>query len=336
MLLSLVCPLTFRPDLHTGGSRQMHRLKGLSKTVFEMTFRPAKAASLWISFGLLCCVPGRGFGQQNPTLISTGTYSGLRLYYPHSNDWWIDPSIGGMLGIRVNGGSNPVASFLSGGNVGIGTTNPNGAFDVYGGPIAVGGFPVIDVSGNWVGHPAGVTGPTGATGATGNNGTNGTVGATGATGTTGAPGATGSAGSADLNGVEYMGLTTAHTGNLGGLSGANGFCSSTYAGSRMCTTDDLLIINTSLYITDSGWIAASHIIIYPWAGHGYVVAYGSFTRALSNAGLGATFNYAAAMANVNCTNWSSDSTTYGLIQNGNTLTQRGCAQAFPIMCCQDL
>ena len=62
--------------------------------------------------------PAAAGGQ---TFVSTGTSSGLRLYYPNSNDWWLDPS-GGRLDIRADGGP-ALASFLTNGFFGIGTAN---------------------------------------------------------------------------------------------------------------------------------------------------------------------------------------------------------------------
>lgn len=54
--------------------------------------------------------------------VSTGTKAGFRMYYPGSNDWWLDPSKGNF-DIRANGGS-PLATLSALGYLGIGTTAP--------------------------------------------------------------------------------------------------------------------------------------------------------------------------------------------------------------------
>lgn len=90
-------------------------------------------ASFLLSFGLLCFVPSPGFGQN---AISTGTHAGFRMYYPSSNDWWLDPSQG-RFDIRVNGNPAPLATLNSLGNLGIGTTNPQARLNLINGNIQI-------------------------------------------------------------------------------------------------------------------------------------------------------------------------------------------------------
>jgi hypothetical protein len=102
----------------------------------------------------------------------------------------------------------------SSGDVGIGTASPAATLDVDGN-IAVGGTPVIDAGGNWVGSPTGLTGPqgpkgdagaTGPVGPQGPQGDTGAVGATGPAGPQGPEGATGPTGPIGLQGPEGIGL----------------------------------------------------------------------------------------------------------------------------------
>ena len=87
--------------------------------------------------------PGRVCAQ---VLFSTGTNSGLRLWSPSGNDWWLDPS-GGRLDIRANGGISPLASFLTGGNVGIGTASPSQKLHVVSASNQAAEFEVNSVNG---------------------------------------------------------------------------------------------------------------------------------------------------------------------------------------------
>jgi len=100
---------------------------------FRMMFAMISVV-LALSSGL---APGAALGQ---VLRSTGSNSGLRMWYPASNDWWLDPSQGGRLDILVNGDRlSPVVSYLSTGRVGVGTTNPQATLDVEN-PTAAGSF----------------------------------------------------------------------------------------------------------------------------------------------------------------------------------------------------
>ncbi|QDU65127.1 hypothetical protein [Engelhardtia mirabilis] len=66
--------------------------------------------------------------------------------------------------------------------------------------VSVGGSPVIDGAGNWVGSPSGLVGPQGPIGPTGPTGPKGDKGATGATGATGPVGPKGSTGATGATG----------------------------------------------------------------------------------------------------------------------------------------
>jgi len=82
---------------------------------------------LWpgVILGLFLISPSAS-GQ---VLISTGSNSGLRLWSAKGNDWWLDPGAG-RFDLRANGGSNPLLSVLSNGNVGIGTTGPGASLHI--------------------------------------------------------------------------------------------------------------------------------------------------------------------------------------------------------------
>jgi hypothetical protein len=105
----------------------------------------------------------------------------------------------------------------SAGNLGVGTGTPGAKLDVKGN-IAIGGTPVIDGTGKWVGSPTGLQGPAGPAGPTGATGATGPKGDTGATGPKGDTGATGAAGPAGPTGP------TGATGPKGdtGATGATG------------------------------------------------------------------------------------------------------------------
>jgi hypothetical protein len=66
--------------------------------------------------------------------------------------------------------------------------------DIHPRSVTVGGHPVIDANGKWIGDPSGLVGPAGADGATGPQGPQGPTGAIGATGPQGPAGADGAAG----------------------------------------------------------------------------------------------------------------------------------------------
>ena len=84
------------------------------------------AASIVFLLGL-CLMPGEAFGQ---VFRSTGSESGLRMWTPTGNDWWLSPGTG-RLDIVANGNNAaPVASYLTNGNLGIGTTSPGYGMEV--------------------------------------------------------------------------------------------------------------------------------------------------------------------------------------------------------------
>lgn len=89
--------------------------------------------------------------------------------------------------------------------------------------INIGGVPVIDANGKWVGSMDGLLGATGATGATGPTGPIGPMGPTGASGAAGLPGATGATGPTGPTGATGIGMTGA-TGATGptGATGSTG------------------------------------------------------------------------------------------------------------------
>jgi hypothetical protein len=79
----------------------------------------------------------------------------------------------------------------------------------------------------------GATGATGAAGAAGAAGAPGAPGATGPAGPSGPPGI--NAGSASSAQVTFSGFSSAHSGNLGGRTGANTICGGAFAGSHFCS-----------------------------------------------------------------------------------------------------
>lgn len=92
------------------------------------------------------------------------------------------------------------------------------------GSVAIDGNEVINIKGDWVGNPTGLTGPKGDTGATGAQGIQG---ATGSQGPAGAKGNTGSQGPAGTNGSDGSDGAPGATGATGprgatGLTGATG------------------------------------------------------------------------------------------------------------------
>ena len=87
-------------------------------TAYRWRRLPLSAANLLaLSLCLEFSTPG-AFAQN---AVSTGTKAGFRMYYPNSNDWWLDPS-SGRFDIRANGGA-PLLTLNSLGRLGIGTTN---------------------------------------------------------------------------------------------------------------------------------------------------------------------------------------------------------------------
>ncbi len=96
--------------------------------------------------------------------------------------------------------------------------------------INIGGIPVIDASGNWVGRTTGLEGPRGATGATGPAGpqgpagTQGPAGAAGAQGPQGTPGIPGAAGATGPAGAQGATGPAGDVGKVGatGATGADG------------------------------------------------------------------------------------------------------------------
>jgi hypothetical protein len=62
------------------------------------------------------------------------------------------------------------------------------------------------------------------------------------------------------NQVQYMGrTTTAYTGDLDGLTGANAKCNAKYAGSHMCTQGEFLRSGTTSGDGTYGWIACEFV-----------------------------------------------------------------------------
>ena len=71
-------------------------------------------------------------------LLSTGSNSGLRMWTPIGNDWWLYPLAAGRLDLLANGTlASPVMSILAGGYIGIGTTSPTNALTVLNGNIQI-------------------------------------------------------------------------------------------------------------------------------------------------------------------------------------------------------
>ncbi len=92
------------------------------------------------------------------------------------------------------------------------------------GSVAIDGNEVINIKGDWVGNPTGLTGPKGDTGATGSQGIQGATGSQGPAGAKGNTGPQGPAGSNGSDGSDGAPGATGSTGPQGatGLTGATG------------------------------------------------------------------------------------------------------------------
>ena len=92
------------------------------------------------------------------------------------------------------------------------------------GSVAIDGNEVINIKGDWVGNPTGLTGPKGDTGSQGIQGIQGATGSQGPAGAKGNTGSTGAAGTNGTNGSDGAPGATGPTGPRGatGLTGSTG------------------------------------------------------------------------------------------------------------------
>jgi hypothetical protein len=124
-------------------------------------------------------------GDLSDTAHETWGFAGNGQTYGGLRGW---PDAGRISILLPDAGSNTEAlTVIRSGNVGIGTITPAATLDVRGN-LAIGGTPVIDAAGNWVGNPTGLAGPQGPQGDTGAVGATGAIGPQGGTGATGAQG----------------------------------------------------------------------------------------------------------------------------------------------------
>jgi hypothetical protein len=107
----------------------------------------------------------------------------------------------------------------------------------------------------------------------------------------------------DATGISWAGYTSAQTGNLGGLKGANTICDSAYPGSHWASVDEIERLGSNYPWTDSVWVRGS------------INANGDFYRSV-NVGYcyyNSTYNtkqYLPSYNNVYCTGWTNASQTF--------------------------
>jgi hypothetical protein len=125
--------------------------------------------------------------------------------------------------------------------------------------VSVGGKPVIDSTGKWVGDPTGLQGPKGDKGAVGATGATGAVGATGATGATGAAGPPGDAGPAGPPGPAGEAGAAGPTGPAGpqGPSGVVATRGASAPSTTISTTTYTLLAPVSVSVTSGQIIVFS-------------------------------------------------------------------------------
>jgi hypothetical protein len=160
-----------------------------------------------------------GFTANNSTQVINITQAGS------GTALVLNDTTGGLL---LSGRSNgqEVLRVDGQGNVGIGTPTQHAKLDVNG-VISIGGVPVIDANGNWVGSLTGLAGTQGPVGPAGAMGAAGPIGPQGPAGPVGPVGPAGAVGSIGPAGPQGLAGTTGATGPTGpagpiGVTGATG------------------------------------------------------------------------------------------------------------------
>jgi len=197
--------------------------------------------------------------------------SGSDLYYP--------PSGSGSIGIGitnpsykldVSGTFRVTATSTFSGNVGIGTASPT---------------------------TAGLVVATNVSGASIDAGSNRIINVATPTSTTDAVNKS----YVDSSAITWAGYTSAQTGNLGGLKGANTLCNSAYSGSHWASVDEIERLGSSYPWTDSVWVRGAinaNADFY----RGITVGYCEYSVYKAR-------QYLPYLNNINCSGWVSGSQT---------------------------
>jgi hypothetical protein len=204
---------------------------------------------------------------------------------------------------------NDTKMYYSTDNIGIGTNNPLSKLDVNGG-VAVGSYAGTNaapsngliVSGS-VGigtaspTTAGLVVATNVSGASIDAGSNRIINVATPTSTTDAVNKS----YVDSSAITWAGYTSAQTGNLGGLKGANTLCNSAYSGSHWASVDEIERLGSSYPWTDSVWVRGAinaNADFY----RGITVGYCEYSVYKAR-------QYLPYLNNINCSGWVSGSQT---------------------------
>jgi prepilin-type N-terminal cleavage/methylation domain-containing protein len=133
-------------------------------------------------------------------------------------------------------------------------------------------------------------------------------------------------------GVEtrYVGKTTSTVGGMGFIVGANAGCNNAFAGSHMCSTDDLSKVASSSFTTRA-WITPSNF----WVGDSTWTTVTCGSPALNMSG----DTYFVPPYNCTCINWNNGTASYkGMSFGGacgtNSPCLAACNSSLPVLCCK--